>query len=138
MCQLNNVFDLVFSRQYYHSQIAQRSSELLNLYASEKALTETEVGYLWEASQNGGSMKVEVYKLLKEAGYRIPANVMKMFMQRLIQMPPESMGERDLEFHKLLVVRRRAILGLRRRQRQVYVLRSRAVQQRHRSQVHGL
>jgi hypothetical protein len=43
------MFSLIFSGKYYHSQIVQRSSDILGLYAQERALEESEVHILWEA-----------------------------------------------------------------------------------------
>jgi hypothetical protein len=56
-----DLFTLLFSGKYYHSQIVQRSSEILGLYAQERELGEPEVHILWEACLKDESMKVEIY-----------------------------------------------------------------------------
>jgi hypothetical protein len=92
------VFSLIFSGKYYHSQIVQRSSDILGLYAQEKALEESEVQILWEACLKDESMKVEVYQLITDAQYKLSSQVMTMFMKKIDAMEPSQMGSRDLAF----------------------------------------
>jgi len=94
----HKVFDQIFSGSKYHAQIAQRASILIKFYAEEKKLGTPEIELLWATAQKEESAKLNIYKLISENGHVLESEVLEALVEKIDQMEPTVVTQRDLKF----------------------------------------
>jgi hypothetical protein len=92
------VFKLLFSRQHYHAQLAQRANTIFDLFAKYHAIGPVEIEMLWECCLIEESVKHDFYKLMQDGEFYLNDSLISNFIDKIETLPPHSVSATDLEF----------------------------------------
>lgn len=91
-----DVFNEVFAPDKYHSQIVNRATELMRIYARENAIEQEEADLLWQTMQKDEFIRIEIYQMISEVAQELKDDSIDLFVLKFKELEPSKMRERDV------------------------------------------
>ena len=82
-----------------HTELIQRSVEIVKFLCMEKCLSSLEMDTMWESTMNEGKKRaVAIFTLFQDVGYNFAPENLRHLMNLIISIPPENVTEDTIRF----------------------------------------